>query len=543
MRDGGTQVEELRRAASRGRRWAALSALLVLFGCGGEGGGSGDTIIVGMRSDFSGFNPVTNTSLYTGEVINYALFTPIVQYDEDLQVRPYLAESWEQEGDTAVIFRLRRDVSWHDGPPVTAEDVKFTFDLAKDTIAGSLLASAFLGDVATAEVMDSFTIRFSFSRPHAQALEDFWWAPLPRHLLADVAPADLRNAPFNRSPVGSGPFRFVEWRSNERLVLERNPAFPDGLGGPAAAQRVVFRVVPEASTLLTELLTGGIHIDIPVLPDQVEQVRAVDDLELFAFPGRTVYFIGWNNVRPPFDDARVRRGLALAIDREQIIEALLAGQGELAESTIPPWSPWYPDGVEPLGHDSAAAVRALEAAGWTDANGDGVRERNGVPLQFTMLTSDDALRRAVVEVLQSQLRRVGADVQVRVTEFQTMLQQHRSRDFEAVFTNWVLDNFQVASSPFALFHSTQSAVANSANRSSVQDPALDRIMARGAAATDADDARAAWAEFTQRLQQEQPVTFMFWLTELAASNSSVQNVRMDPRGELLSIAEWSLGRE
>jgi ABC-type transport system substrate-binding protein len=130
-----------------------------------------------------------------------------------------------------------------------------------------------------------------------------------------------------------------------------------------------------------------------------------------------------------------------------------------------------------------------------------------------------------------------------VTEFQTMLQQHRSREFEAVFTNWVLDNFQVASSPFALFHSTQSAVANSANRSSVQDPALDRIMARGAAATDADDARAAWAEFTQRLQQEQPVTFMFWLTELAASNSSVQNVRMDPRGELLTIAEWSLGRE
>jgi peptide/nickel transport system substrate-binding protein len=543
MRDGGTQVGALRRAASQGCRRAALGALLVLSGCGGEGGAGGDTIIVGMRSDFGGFNPVTYTSLYTAEVINYALFTPIVQYDEDLQVRPHLAESWEQEGDTAVVFRLRRDVTWHDGPAVTAEDVKFTFDLAKDTIAGSLLASAFLGDVATAEVLDSFTIRFSFSRPHAQALEDFWWAPLPRHLLADVAPADLRNAPYNRSPVGSGPFRFVEWRSNERLVLERNPAFPDGLGGPAAAQRVVFRIVPEASTLLTELLTGGIHIDIPVMPDQVEQVRAAENLELFAFPGRTVYFIGWNNVRPPFDDPRVRRGLALAIDREQIIEALLAGQGELAESTIPPWSPWYPDGVTPLAHDSAAAVRALEAAGWTDVNGDGVRERNGVPLQFTMLTSDDALRRAVVEVLQSQLRRVGADVQIRVTEFQTMLQQHRSREFEAVFTNWVLDNFQVASSPFALFHSTQSAVANSANRSSVQDPALDRIMARGAAATDADDARAAWAEFTQRLQQEQPVTFMFWLTELAASNSSVQNVRMDPRGELLTIAEWSLGRE
>src|SRR5690606_1656073 len=115
------------------------------------------------------------------------------------------------------------------------EDVKFTFDLAKDTVTGSLLASAFLADVAAAQVIDSFTVRFSFVRPHAQSLEDFWWAPMPKHLLEGFAPADLRNAPFNRNPVGSGPFRFVEWRANERLVIERNPDFPEALGGPAAA--------------------------------------------------------------------------------------------------------------------------------------------------------------------------------------------------------------------------------------------------------------------------------------------------------------------
>src|SRR5690606_27926601 len=134
----------------------------------------------------------------------------------------------------------------------------------------SLLGSAFLGDVAAAEVIDSFTIRFRYERPHAQALEDFWWAPLPKHLLEGVAPAELRNAPYNRAPIGSGPFRFVEWRANERLVLERNREYPEGLGGPPAAARVVFRIVPEASTMLTELVTGGVHIDIPVLPDQVE---------------------------------------------------------------------------------------------------------------------------------------------------------------------------------------------------------------------------------------------------------------------------------
>jgi peptide/nickel transport system substrate-binding protein len=532
-------------SATRHRRRVAALLLATAAGCGGDGGGaedSGGTIIVGMRSDFSGFNPVTNSSLYTSEVVNYALFTPLVQYDEELEVRPYLAESWALEADTAVVFTLRRDVRWHDGRPVTAEDVKFTFDLAKDTITGSLLGSAFLGDVAVAEVVDSFTIRFAFQRPHAQALEDFWWAPLPKHLLEDVGSADLRNAPFNRNPVGSGPFRFAEWRANERLVLERNPDFPEALGGPAAAARVVFRIVPEASTMLTEMLTGGVHVDIPVLPDQVAQIEGNADLELFAFPGRTVYYIGWNNTRPPFDDARVRRALALAVNRSEIIDALLAGQGEPAESTIPPWHPAYPQDIDPLPFDTTDAKRLLEAAGWADGDGDGVRDRDGRPLRFTMLTSDDALRRAVVEVVQSQLRRVGADVQVRVTEFQTMLDQHRSRDFDAVFTNWVLDNFQVASSPYALFHSSQADVQLSANRSAVSNPNLDAIIERGGAATDPAQARVAWRDFTLLIQQEQPITFMFWLNELAASERAVENVRMDPRGELLTIAEWSIVR-
>ena len=526
-------------------RLAVLAPALALLaiGCGeGGGGGGGRAIVVGMRSDFSGsgFNPVTNTDLYTGEVINYALFTPLVQYAADLSVRPYLAESWQEEGDTAVVFALRRDVRWHDGRPVTAEDVKFTFDLAKDPGTASLLGQAFIADVASAEVVDSFTIRFRYARPHAQALEDFWWAPVPKHLLEGIAPADLRNAPFNRNPVGSGPYRFVEWRANERLALEPNPQFPEALGGPATAP-VVFRIVPEASTMLTELITGGVHVDIPVLPDQVERIEEAQDARVFSYPGRTVYYIGWNNQRAPFDDARVRRALALAIDRRQIIDALLHGQGELAMTTIPPWHPVYPSELEPLEHSPEQAAALLDAAGWMDRNADGLRENaEGRPLRFTLLTSDDALRRAVVEVLQSQLRRIGADVQIRVLEFQTMLAQHRNRDFDAVFTNWVLDNFQVASSPYALFHSREAEVPLSSNRSGVRIPALDSLIERGRAATTREEQQRIWREFTEVLQREQPVTFMFWLNELAAARAAVGGVEMDPRGELLTIPEWTL---
>jgi peptide/nickel transport system substrate-binding protein len=530
-------------------RYVILAALAVTAtACGGEGGssggsgGEGGTVIVGMRSDFKGFNSIVTSDQYGMELLNYGLFTPLVQYDKDLKPQPYLAESWELQGDTAIQFKLRTDVKWHDGQPVTAEDVKFTFDQAKDPASASLIGAAFLTEVKSAEVVDPNTIRFSFVRPHAQAIEDFWWAPVPRHLLQSVTAAEMQNAPYNRAPVGSGPFKFQEWTAGQRLILVRNPDFPAALGGPPKAERVVFRIIPEASTMLTELLTGGVHIDIPLVPDQVEQVEGSGQTTLYAFPGRTVYYVGWNNERPLFKDANIRRALALGINRPEIINALLHGQGELATSTVPPFSPLYPKDITPLAYDAARARDILEKAGWVDSNGDGIREKDGKPLRFSMLSSDDALRRQVVEVIQSQLKQIGAQVDVNVMEFQTMLQAHKSRDYDAVFTNWVLDNFQIASPPYALFHSSQADVKLSANRSGVRIPALDRAIDAGTTATDEAAQKQAWHDLTEVIQQQQPVTFMFWLNELVAVRNNVSGAEMDPRGEFRTMSQWSVSR-
>jgi peptide/nickel transport system substrate-binding protein len=230
--------------------------------------------------------------------------------------------------------------------------------------------------------------------------------------------------------------------------------------------------------------------------------------------------------------------MTLAIDRQEIIEALLAGYGTRATSTVPPWHPYTPD-VEPLPHAPDRARSRLEEAGWRDRDGDGVRENAmGDPLAFTVMTSERPLNRAILEVIQSQLGGVGAAVEIRVLEFQTMLSLHRGRDFDAVLSNWVLDNFQMAAAPFALFHSSQADVENSANRSGVRNARLDSLIEAGATATDPAEARAAWREFTVAIQEEQPFTFMFWLDELAASSSAVTGVSMDQRGEFRTLAKW-----
>jgi ABC-type transport system substrate-binding protein len=156
------------------------------------------------------------------------------------------------------------------------------------------------------------------------------------------------------------------------------------------------------------------------------------------------------------------------------------------------------------------------------------------------MVSDDPLNRAVVEVVQAQLRQIGVAARIQVLEFQTMLAQHRGRDFDAVFHNWVLDNFQVASAPTALFHSRWAAVPGSANRSSYANPKADALLEAGASATDPTKGREIWTEFVELLRDEQPMTFLFWKDELAAAHGRVQGMTMDPRGKLVGIAGWWL---
>jgi peptide/nickel transport system substrate-binding protein len=525
--------------AARLGRGLLVLAVTAVAACEPGGDRPGGTVIVGMRTDFGGLNPITNTSLTTDHVMKFGLFTPLIQYDEDLNPTPHLAESWEMHGDTAVTFTLRDDVRWHDGQPVTAHDVKFTFDMAKDPETASLLASAYLAPVESAEVLDDRTIRFRFEFPHAQALEDFWWAPVPRHLLEGVAPAEMANAPFNRNPIGSGPYRFLEWRASERVVLEANPDYPEGLGGPPTADRVVFRIIPEPATRLTELLTGGIHIQLNVEPDQVQRVEQTGGVEVHSAPGTTLFYIGWNNQQAPFDDARVRRAMTLAIDRQQVMDALMRGHAQPATSTVPPWHPYAP-GIDPLPHDPEAAMRLLDEAGWRDG-GDGVRRNaQGQPLRFRLMTSERALNRAIVEVVQNQLRQVGAAAQIEVLEFQTMLAQHRNREFDAVLSNWVLDNFQMASAPRSLFHSEQAGVEGSANRSGVRSPRLDQLIDAGAVSTNPENSRRIWRDFTIALQEEQPFTFMFWMDDISGIRDVVSGYHTDERSEFVSMREWSV---
>lgn len=496
----------------------------------------GGTAIIAVLTDFQAFNPVVNTSIITDEVMKQMLFTPIVQYDESLEPKPHLAESWELT-DSSVTFRLRDDVRWHDGVPVTPEDVAFTFELAKNPETASLLGSAYLNQVASATVLDERTIRFNFVSPHAQALDGFWWPPLPRHLLEGIPPAELAQAPFNQQPVGSGPFRFLSWERNQQLRLAANDDYPEGLGGRPYVDQVVFRVIPEPTTMITELLNGSADmIGYTLLPDQAVQLTNQRGVELRHYPSREFTYVGWNNDHPLFEDARVRRALAMGINRPELIHAMLHDLAVPATGMIPPWSPLYHE-IEPLPYDPAEARRLLGEAGWTDSNGDGVLDRAGRPFRFQLLVnSANRMHQDIATVMQQGWGELGIAVELRTLEFQTLLQQHRARQYDAVISNWTLDNFKVDPTP--LFSCEQARQPGSANRAGFCDPAVDRLIQTGLSSTDPAEAAPIWREFSERIRDQQPITFLFWSEDLSGVGGRVQDIHTDVRSKIVNIGEW-----
>ncbi len=517
--------------------YAGLATAACGDGRGGDPGppGADRPLVLGYAAELQTLNPVVSTDQNANDLINSLLFTPLVTYDSTFHVQPWLAERWSLS-ETEVVFDLRRDVTWHDGEPVTAEDVKFTFDLAKNPAVASPLGSAYLTNVESATVLEPYRIRFTFASTHAEPLEDFFWPPVPKHILEGTAPEEIARHPFGRAPLGSGPYRFIRWDVGQSLQLERAVPFPSALGGPAEITRVVYRFVPERMTRQAELRRGDLHLDGPIAPQDAERASETPGVRLLSFPWRQFTYVGWNTLREPFREAEARRALAMAMDRDELLDAILRGLGQPATSVIPPWHPYAPD-LAPLPYapDSAAAI--LERLGWRDADGDGVRERGGRPLRFELMASQrNPLFGELVQVLQAQLARVGVAVEIRLLEWQTMLGLHRSRDFDAVLTNWVLDNFRV--DPRSLFHSDQVAIEGSANRSSYANPLADSLMDLGTRTLDEVEAARTWARFAAIVQEDQPITLLFWNDELAAVREELEGVSMDARGELVTLPRW-----
>jgi peptide/nickel transport system substrate-binding protein len=535
--------------ASRWARCARFLLVLVPAACGGgdrpTGDGAADperggTVVIVSSTGFDHLNGLVSAERHSQEAGRTLLFLPLLRYDADLDLEPVLAESWELFGDTAVVFRLRGDVRWHDGTPTTARDVEFTFRRATDPATGYPNA-AYFTHWTDVEVVDSLTVRFRFD-PHAEPLAGIPFFPImPRHLL-DSIPADrMRQAEFNRRPVGNGPFRLVEHRPNERWVFEANPDFPAALGGAPHVDRIVWRVVPEATAQIAELQTGAADLALNPRADQVRDL-AVGGLRIIEKPGRQYSFIAWNGRRPPLDDPRVRRALTMGVDRRRIVESIRAGFGEPAIGPIGPHH-WSADPVlEPLPFDTAAARALLRQAGIEDRNGDGVLELpDGSPFGIELkLPAGSAVNRDIGELVRNDLAALGVRFTTRPVEFATMISDATSaqRNFDAIVLAWEAD-FRVELRD--LFHSGRRDGAY--QFAGYANPEVDALIDRSAVEADRATAGPMLRRLQQILRDEQPWMFLYYYPDVFLARDRVRDLDMDVRGIFVNATRWWVPRD
>jgi peptide/nickel transport system substrate-binding protein len=457
------------------------------------------------------------------------VFQSLLRRDPDTnQLVPELAERWESSDDGLTWrFFLRNGVRFHDGRPLTAADVKFTFDRLFDP---SVTAESLRGDldiVQSVEIEPPDRIVVRTVRPYFLLLETLGWVPiLPEHV---YAAGDLNTHPANRAPVGTGPFRFAEWETGDRLVLRRNP---DYWGPPARLGEVVFRVVRDATVALQMARRGDLDLLPTVLGDRLDEYLGSEDLRERFVPVRLdppdFAFWVYNTARRPFDDARVRRAFTMLIDRPAVLCALERCMSRIVAQPWPPGHPAHDPDIEPYPYDPGAALALLAEAGWADHDGDGLLDREGSPLRFTFLVAAQSVSlQQMATVVQQDLDAVGITMDIAVLDWSVFSERCRTHEFDVASVRWSLrwEND---------FHGVFSR-DGAQNYGRWFHPRADAIVTGARALLDEDRRNAEFRELARILHREQPYTFTF-------SPAVISLVHRDLRGVAPSLEWFQLAR-
>ena len=529
----------------------ALAAALALAACGGEADSAveqgsarpgekpayGDTFIESLTGNISGLIPNVLSDSASFE-IGSMLYSGLITRDKDLNIIGELAESWTFSQDCLdLTFNLRRNVRWHDGRPFTAADVVFTYE----TMIHPKTPTAYREDFkAVAEVAapDPYTLRVRYKQPYAKALQSWGLWMLPRHLLESyVREGRLREAPQNRSnPVGTGAYRFGEWKPGEKVVLVANP---DYFEGRPHLGRVVYRIIPSQATIFLELKAKGVDaagLTALQFKRQTEYPAFRKAYHKYEYPANAYTYLGFNLKDPRFADRRVRQAIAHAIDKRELIDGVLLGLGREATGPYKPGTWAHNPDVPTYPYDMAKARALLAAAGWTETNADGVLVRNDQPFTFELLTNQgNDERKKVAEIVQASLKELGIQVDIRVIEWASLLKEYiKKRRFEAIILGWGIG---LDPDQYEIWHSSKTG-PDELNHISYANPEVDALLEQGRTSCRQAERKKFYDRLQTILAEDQPIVFLYFRDALPVVSSRVRGIVPAPSGIRYNFNEW-----
>lgn len=453
------------------------------------------------------------------------LFDSLTQFMPDGTVRPKLAQKWEvSKSGLAYTFTLAPNAKFHDGTPVTAEDVKFTFDAARDPKTQS--SDEGLENIERVEVLGPGMVRVTLNEITPWFLAKGGARGIvPKHLLAGK---DVAKDPFNQQPVGSGPYRLVSFTPGQSIVLE---AVPDFYRGAAKIRRVIFKVLPDQNVILTQLRAGEIRYAL-LQPRDLAAVQNTAGLRVVESPTPRFYDLTLNFQRLYWQDKRVREAVLRGIDREGIVQKVLLGHGRVVHSNATPASWAYSADVPTYPYDPTRAAQLLDEAGWRPG-ADGLRTKDGQSLRLTvMLKNFDRTLEQVFVIAQQQLKPLGVDLQVERVEPGVFPQRMRAGRFDALSRIW---------NP--VYDPEQTSLLRTGNvYGGYSNPQVDALLARTRMTLDRSQRMRAYQELQRLLSQDLARLYLYTENELHVVPAELRGVAWHPVNIFWNLKDWDLGR-
>ena len=484
---------------------AALLAVLLLSGCTGQRDDP-NAIVVAMTNAVVDLDPRVGAD-EASQKAQQLIYNSLVHIDNSLRVVPELAESLEHPDELTYVTKLRRGVRFHNGRELTAEDVAYTFR--------SLIDPKFRGrtgaytNVRAVDILDPYTVAFRLKTP---------FASFPINLVMGIVQAGSGTA-NSRTPIGTGPYKLVAFKPDDRLVLTR---FDGYFEGAAKNTGVILKVVPDDTMRGLELRKGTTDLIVnDVSPDIVWQMQREGRLQIATGPGSDYAYIALNMRDPSLKYLNVRLAIGYAIDRDAIVQYLRRGFAAPAIGILPPMSWAFRPQVFTFRYDPAEAKRLLDAAGFRDPDGDGPRMR----LSLSLKTSTSEVYRIQAAAIQQDLARVGIALDIRSQEFATLQ------------SDMVKGNFQMYTAQFVgvtdpdmlrrVFHSSQVPLAGF-NRVHYVNGEVDRLIDAASAAVDDEQRRAFYGQVQELVARDVPYIPLWYKTNVAVFQPDIHGVRLSP---------------
>ncbi len=495
----------------------------------------GDRLVDASIGDASNLIP-----MIAGDASSHAiasqLYLSLLKYDRNLDLTGQLAESWKVSDDQlSITFRLRKNLKWTDGMPLTSADCAFTLTLIQDDHTQSAYKSDYM-KVKRFETPDALTFRVFYSEPYSPALPT--WsslAILPKHVFENE---DIMNTTLSRKPkVTIGPYMLADWQGQQSILLRANPDYFDG--DVWISERLT-RIIPDPATQFLELSAGNLD-SMGLTPMQYSRLFDTKpalkaNYKKYNYLNSVYTYLGFNLTRKPFDDLRVRQALALAIDRQELVDGVLLGLGESIATPYKPGTYWVNEKLKPRPYNVDRAKALLAAAGWKDSNGDGILDRDGRPFEFTILTNNGNKQRAnTATIIQHRLKKIGVKINVRLVEWSAFIENFiNKRDFEAVLLGWSLSPDP---DQYNIWHSSQTG-ARQFNFLTYSNPKVDKALVAATRTFDRAERKKYYDIVQEEIYNDVPMIFLYAPYSLPAIHKRIHGIKPAPAGIGYNSEKW-----